>query len=102
MNTIESQEAIRLAEHRVEIATAKLSVAANYRFVIGLLVGYFVWKYFDINGYFAFVIGAVAFYFSDYPFSKEYDAADDALERLTQTGKYYRGDAAANVASEQE
>lgn len=82
LNTNDNKETIRLAELRVEIASAKLGVAANYRFLVGLCVGLFAWKLFDLNGWISFAAAAVAFFFSDYSYSKEYDAATDALERL--------------------
>lgn len=82
-------QAIVAAERRVDMATAKLSVAENYRLYVGLTVGLLAWKLIDLNGWIAFAVATLAFFFSDYPYSKEYDLANDALERLTSTGKYY-------------
>lgn len=82
MNTDDKVETIRLAELRVEIASAKLGVAANYTFVVGMCVGLFAWKVLAVNGWISFTVAAVAFYFADYSYSKEYRAATDALERL--------------------
>lgn len=79
-------QAISAAERRVDIATAKLSVAENYRFYVGLTVGLLAWKLLDLNGWIAFAVASLAFFFSDYPYSKEYDLAEQALERLTSTG----------------
>jgi hypothetical protein len=82
-------QAIADAEHRVEIATAKLAVAEGYRLYVGITVGLLTWKVLDLNGWIAFAVASIAFFFSDYPYSKEYNLAEDALERLTSTGKYY-------------
>jgi hypothetical protein len=84
-----SAQAIAHAEHRVEIATAKLAVAESYRLFVGVAIGLLTWKIFDLNGWVAFAVGSIGFFFSDYLYSKEYDLAEDALERLTSTGKYY-------------
>lgn len=83
-----SVQSIADAEHRVEIATAKLAVAGNYRLYVGIAFGLLAWKVFDINGWISFAIASIAFFVADYSYSKEYDAAENALDRLTRTGEY--------------
>ena|SRR5450759_1795342 len=102
MRTDSDQYSVQLiadAEHRVEIATAKLAAAGEYRFYVGLAVGLLAWKVFDFNGWISFAIAAIAFFLADYTYSKEYDAAEDSLARQTGTGKYYVGRQAESDAS---
>jgi hypothetical protein len=75
------------AEHRVDIAAAKLVVAENYRLYVGVTVGLLAWKLLDLNGWIAFAVASIAFFFSDYPYSRDYDLAEKALERLNSVGK---------------
>lgn len=92
MRTDSDQYSVQLianAEHRVEIATAKLAAAEDYRFYVGIALGLLAWKVFALNGWISFAIASVAFFLADYTYSKEYDSAEDALERLTGTGKYF-------------
>lgn len=76
-------------ELRCDIAGAKLGVAEELRwFVAGPFAFLFYLKY--DSWIVAIVIGAVAFFLVTHWYEKEYDAANDAYERINGTGKYYK------------
>ena len=77
-----NKEELALAERQFEIASARLQVAEFYRSFMGLLAGVFAWKILEWNGWLSFAIGCIAFFFSDYRYSKEYDKAHAELDRL--------------------
>ena len=79
------KEALALAERQFEIASARLQVAEFYRSFMGGFAGVFAWKILEWNGWLSFAIGCIAFFFSDYRYSKEYDKAQAKLERIWQT-----------------
>ncbi|MEE9330821.1 MAG: hypothetical protein V3U89_01195 [Methylophilaceae bacterium] len=76
------------AERRCDIAAAKLSVAEELRLAIAgpfafiLYLKYHSWVL-------ATIVGIITFFIVTHWYEKEYDAANDAYERLTGTGKYY-------------
>ncbi len=80
----------RDAERRLEIATAKLGVAEEYRFVVGAAAALLT-HLIVANWWIAFAVFCVAFWFSAKSYDKEYEAANEAYERLSGTGKYYTG-----------
>ena len=80
-----NKEELKLAERQFEIASARLQVAEFYWSFMGLLAGVFAWKILEWNRWLSFAIGCIAFFFSDYRYSKEYDKAQAKLERIWQT-----------------
>jgi len=81
------EDLVRDAERRLEIATAKLGVAEEYRTVVGVAVGLLTHLIVG-NWWIAAATFGVAFWFAASRHDKEYEAANDAFERLTGTGKY--------------
>jgi hypothetical protein len=78
------------AKKRCDIATAKLSVSEELRFAVAAPCALSAYLKFD-SWIAAIIVGVVAFFLVTYWYEKEYDAAHDAYERLTGTGKYWKG-----------
>lgn len=84
-----NEDLVKEAERRAEIASAKLGVAENYRFYVGFSAA-LIAQQVEGSWLIAAAVFCVAFWFAAYSYDKEYETANDALERLTNTGKYYR------------
>ena len=78
------------AQKRCDMATAKLGVAEELRFAVAAPFAVAVYLKYD-SWIAAVIVGVVAFFLVTYWYEKEYDAAHDAYERLTGTGKYWKG-----------
>lgn len=76
------------AERRSEIAMAKLGVVEELRWAIATPLALLIYIRWDtiIGGLVSF---AIAFYWVTRGYDKEYEAANDALEQLTGTGKHF-------------
>lgn len=77
------------AERRRDIATAKLGVAEDLRWAIAGLFALLLYVKYD-SWLLATVAGIVTFFLVTHWYENEYDAANDAYERSTSTGKYYK------------
>jgi hypothetical protein len=76
-------------ETRCRIALARLGVAEDLRWIIaplGAIAVQHYWHTWPVS----VGVAIVAFFAVPYPFSKEHDRAEDAYERATGTGKYWR------------
>ena len=82
-------DAIADAERRCAITTAKLSVAEELRFAVAVPSAFLVYVKFD-TWLGALAAGIALFLLVPHWYAKEYDAAWDAYERVTGTGKYYK------------
>lgn len=78
------------AQKRCDIATAKLSVAEQLRLTAAAPWAFAVYLKYD-SWIAAVIVGVVVFFLITYRYEKEYDAAHDAYEKLTGTGKYWTG-----------
>lgn len=75
------------AERRCDIATAKLGVAEELRWVIACPFAFLLYLKFDL-WIPAAVVGVIIFFLVTHWYEREYDAANADYERLTGTGKY--------------
>lgn len=76
-------------ERRCDIATTKLSVAENLRWVVAGPFAFLIYLKYE-SWILAAVVGVIIFVLVVHWYEKEYDAANDACEQLTRTGKYYK------------
>lgn len=77
------------AERRCDIATAKLSVAEELRWAVAGPFAFLLYLKYD-SWFWATAVGIIIFFLVTRWYEKEYDASNDAYERLTGTGKYYK------------
>lgn len=75
-------------ERAAAVATAKLSTAEAFSWPVGILTG--VCTHLLMDGWaLPVAAGGVIYYLLVRPYKRHYEAAHDALERATDTGKYY-------------
>ena len=76
-------------QKRCDIATARLAVAEELRWLIAGLSAVIAYLKYD-SWLLALVVLVAVFFAVSYLYEKEYDAAHDAYERATGTGKYWQ------------
>lgn len=77
------------AERRCDIATAKLGVAEQFQFIVAVPTSLLLYLQYD-SWIVAATGGIAIFFLVVHWYTKEYEAANDAYEQLTCTGKYYK------------
>jgi hypothetical protein len=77
------------AERRCDIATARLGVAEELRWAIAGPIAFLLYLKYD-SWLLATGVGIITFFLVTRWYEKEYDAANDAYEQLTGTGKFYK------------
>jgi hypothetical protein len=77
-------------EKRQDIALAKLGVAEELRWLAAVPFGLLLYVTYD-SWLLAIAVSVVTYFLITYWYDKEYEAARDAYERATGTGKYYAG-----------
>lgn len=76
------------AEKNLDLAMARLGVAEDLSWWIGILTGYLIhlkWASLALS----VAAGAVLWFLVRYPYNRNYEAASEAYERVTRTGRYY-------------
>jgi hypothetical protein len=76
-------------ETKTRVADARLGLVEDLRWTIAPLAAIAVQHYWH-TWPISVGVGIIAFFAIPYPFSKESDRAQDAYERFTGTGKYWR------------
>ena len=84
-------------EKRCDVALAKLGVAEELRWFIAIPFGLLLWVEHD-SWLLGVAVSIATFFVVPYWYDKDYEAARDAYERATRTGKYYTGERTDDVA----